>query len=157
MDQRYDAMLTWLGQHLGTAPRAPEPVAGDASFRRYFRVQTPEGSWIVMDAPPEKESCEAFVTLTRHWHQHGLHVPQLLAEDQEQGFLLLEDLGDRLYLNELTDEAAADRLYGEALSALVRLQGLPPPRIIPCRPMTASACSRRCSFSRTGSWNTSSA
>ncbi|MYL27252.1 MULTISPECIES: aminoglycoside phosphotransferase family protein [Halomonadaceae] len=127
MDQRYDAMLVWLDQCLGTAPRTPEPVAGDASFRRYFRVQTPEGSRIVMDAPPEKESCGAFVALTHHWHEHGLHVPALLAEDQAQGFLLLEDLGDRLYLDELTSEASADRLYGEALSALVRLQGLSSP------------------------------
>ena len=134
MDQRYDAMLAWLGQLFGTAPQTPEPVAGDASFRRYFRVKTPDGSRIVMDAPPEKESCAAFVALTHHWHEHGLHVPELLAEDQEQGFLLLEDLGDRLYLDELTSEAAADRLYGEALSALVKLQGLPSPLDHPLPP-----------------------
>ncbi len=127
MDQRYDAMLAWLKQVLGTTPGAPEAVAGDASFRRYFRVATGAGSRIVMDAPPEKESCEAFVAITRHWHEHGLHVPELLAEDRQQGFLLLEDLGDRLYLDELRDTATADRLYGDALNALVRLQGLPAP------------------------------
>ncbi|WP_349750935.1 phosphotransferase [Salicola sp. Rm-C-2C1-2] len=127
MDQRYDALRVWLDQTLGMAPQDLQAVAGDASFRRYFRVSTPDGSRIVMDAPPEKESCRAFVALTRHWHQHGLHVPALLAEDQAQGFLLLEDLGDRLYLDELTSENKVDQLYGEALRALVRLQGLPSP------------------------------
>lgn len=127
MDQRYDAMLAWLDRVLTEAPGTPEPVAGDASFRRYFRVQTPQGSRIVMDAPPEKESCTAFTALTRHWHALGLHVPALLAEDHAQGFLLLEDLGDRLYLEALTNERTADRLYGDALAALVRIQGLPSP------------------------------
>ncbi|XOZ32971.1 aminoglycoside phosphotransferase family protein [Halomonadaceae bacterium KBTZ08] len=134
MDQRYDAMLAWLRQTLGTEPGALEPVAGDASFRRYFRVTTPQGSRVVMDAPPEKESCEAFVALTRHWHQQGLHVPELLAADPDQGLLLLEDLGDRLYLDELTSEAAADRLYGQALRALAQLQGLPSPPDYPLPP-----------------------
>lgn len=134
MDQRYDAMLAWLGQILGTVPQAPEPVAGDASFRRYFRVRVPAGPRIVMDAPPEKESCEAFVALTRHWHAHGLHVPELLAEDRAQGFLLLEDLGDRLYLEGLDSEDSADRLYGDALNALIRLQALPAPPDYPLPP-----------------------
>ncbi|MGM0449742.1 MAG: aminoglycoside phosphotransferase family protein [Pseudomonadota bacterium] len=134
MDQRYDAMLAWLSRLLGTEPQAPEPVAGDASFRRYFRVRTPDGPRIVMDAPPEKESCQAFVALTRHWHSHGLHVPELLAENQEQGFLLLEDLGNRLYLDELAGTGAADPLYREALSALVRLQALPSPPDHPLPP-----------------------
>lgn len=122
MDHRYQALLNWLESTLPTSPEAVEPVAGDASFRRYFRVHADGAAQVVMDAPPEKEGCEAFVALARHWHDNGVHVPELIAIDSSQGFLLLEDLGDALYLDHLTNETQADGLYGDALEALVRIQ-----------------------------------
>lgn len=122
MEQRYRALLDWLDQTLQATPDSVTPVAGDASFRRYFRVRLGNETHVVMDAPPEKEGSEAFLALARHWHRYGLHVPAVLESDLEQGFLLLEDLGDDLYLNHLSDEAAADSLYGDALEALVHIQ-----------------------------------
>lgn len=122
MDQRYRALLHWLETTLPAAPDALTPVAGDASFRRYFRVQLGNETHIAMDAPPEKEGSDAFLALARHWHRYGLHVPAVLETDLAQGFLLLEDLGDDLYLDRLSDEATADVLYGDALEALVHIQ-----------------------------------
>ncbi|TVP57603.1 MAG: aminoglycoside phosphotransferase [Halomonadaceae bacterium] len=129
MDKRYQSLLDWLHQVLPAAPQEVAKVAGDASFRRYFRAHTETASgplsWIVMDAPPEHEDCAPFVAIARHWQAQGLHVPEILAEDRQQGFLLLEDLGDQLYSQALTQEARADILYGQAINALVRIQTLP--------------------------------
>lgn len=127
MDRRHQALLNWLEQVLEQPPREVSPLAGDASFRRYFRVETEHGPRVAMDAPPEKEDCTAFVAITRHWHDNGLHVPALLASDLEAGFLLLEDLGDALYLDRLDDEEQAGTLYRDALNALLRIQTQPSP------------------------------
>jgi len=78
-----------------------------------------------MDAPPDREDCRPFVYISRLLRDLGLHVPEILAEDTAQGFLLLSDLGSRLYLDEL-NEANVDRLYGDALGALATLQGCGP-------------------------------
>jgi len=122
MDQRYGALLDWLETSLQATPDAVTPVAGDASFRRYFRVKLGNETHIAMDAPPEKEGSDAFLALACHWHRYGLHVPAVLETDLAQGFLLLEDLGDDLYLHRLSDEATADLLYGDALEALIHIQ-----------------------------------
>ncbi|QCF27260.1 aminoglycoside phosphotransferase family protein [Hydrocarboniclastica marina] len=128
MDNREAQLTAWLEAELGGPAPALLPVAGDASFRRYFRIQLPgtsgpaeNGTAIVMDAPPEHESCDAFLAIAQHWHDAGIHVPAVLASDAGQGFILLEDLGDELYLKHLTP-ANADRLYGDALTALVQIQ-----------------------------------
>lgn len=122
MDQRYEAMLDWLTGALPAPVDSVVTVAGDASFRRYFRACLAGESYIVMDAPLDKEDCDAFLALARHWNRYGLHVPAVLEADQDQGFVLLEDLGDDLYLDRLTDEATAEELYGDALEALVHIQ-----------------------------------
>jgi len=131
MDTRLQSLLHWLRQIDGFTEAEAQPVSGDASFRRYFRVwrQRPGHgcqSCIVMDAPPGYEDCRPFIAIARHWRKHGIAVPEIMAADPEQGFLLLEDLGDRLMLTELND-ASADRLYTEALEELVAIQRLPAP------------------------------
>lgn len=118
--------LRQLGQWLVRDCRLPdftvEPASADASFRRYFRVTLGDGaSWVAMDAPPDKEDCRAFVDVAARMAAAGLHVPQIVERDFDQGFLLLEDLGDCSYLAAL-DEGSADRLYGDAIGALLRLQ-----------------------------------
>lgn len=150
MDNRYRSLSHWLNQVLPAAPDTIEPVAGDASFRRYFRARLSQAgehrSWIVMDAPPEKEDCGPFVAIARHWHQQGLHVPEVLEEDRQQGFLLLEDLGDRLYGQAFLDQrgkpdpALAGPLYDSAMEALVRIQTLP--QDLPLPPYDASLLDR---------------
>ncbi|MDT8387733.1 MAG: phosphotransferase [Thiogranum sp.] len=101
------------------------PASSDASFRRYFRVQQNGTSYILMDAPPAQEDCRPFAQVTQLFLGLGLHVPELIASDLERGFLLLGDLGSRLYLDELHEDTA-DRLYGDALGALATLQSCGP-------------------------------
>lgn len=101
-----------------------EPVSGDASFRRYFRVRGAGGSWIAVDAPPEKENSEPFVRIARLWHRAGIPVPTLIATDLAQGFMLLEDFGNQLLLPALGDETV-DRLYKQAMALLQQIQAVP--------------------------------
>jgi len=118
-DHQRDA---WLAHILRGRPVRVTAASGDASFRRYFRVHLDGGATrILMDAPPPQEDCRAFVHVTAVLAAAGVHVPRIFEADLGRGFLLLSDLGDRLYLDVL-DDASADALYGDALDALVRLQ-----------------------------------
>ena len=121
-DSRLAALTRWVVATLGFAGSRIEPASADASFRRYFRVTRGGDTYIVMDAPPDKEDLVPFVTVARLLAGMGLNVPIVLARDSTQGFLLLSDLGSRQYLDELKADRAVDRLYGDALSALVTLQ-----------------------------------
>ncbi len=123
--QRLEQLNHWLSQELGLPRYAIAPASSDASFRRYFRVSFDGESRIVMDAPPDKEDSRPFVRIARALHGIGLNVPQILAEDLAQGFLLLTDLGSEQYLPALT-EASVGRLYGDAMSALLTLQACGP-------------------------------
>lgn len=99
------------------------PASSDASFRRYFRFTQQNDTFIVMDAPPEHEDCRPFVAIARLFKQAGVHVPQVLREDLEQGFLLLTDLGATTYLDALGQSVdGADSLYRDAFTALVSIQ-----------------------------------
>ena len=88
-------------------------------------------TYIVMDAPPATENIEPWLDVGARLHGAGLHTPQVFAVDHAQGFVLMEDLGSRIYLPELND-ATADALYADAFDALTRMQtkidttGLPP-------------------------------
>jgi len=137
--QRETAFAQWLQQAApahGLLPDTLAPASADASFRRYFRIATQDGGHrIIMDAPPAQEDCRPFVQVAGLLTQAGLHAPQVLAWDEAQGFLLLSDLGLQTYLQVLTPpldsepllQAAPrdDQLYRAALTALVRLQGIP--------------------------------
>ncbi len=128
---RFAAWLAAAAAGHGLAADTLRPASADASFRRYFRLDAADGSGrtaIVMDAPPPQEDVRPFVRVTRLLAAAGLHVPPLLAEDAEDGFLLLGDLGSTLYLARLQqaqaegDAAGADRLMRSAITALVQLQ-----------------------------------
>lgn len=121
MDKRLEAIKQWISGVLGRDHFDLRPASADASFRRYFRVIVGERRYIVMDAPPEKEDMHRYVAIARRWHGLGLHVPEVLAEDYAQGFLLISDLGEQLYLPAL-NASSVNRLYGDALDALVVLQ-----------------------------------
>jgi len=97
------------------------PASADASFRRYFRLHTAGKTFIVMDAPPDKENCIPFVGIANALLELGLHVPEIYHQDLEQGFILLSDLGEQQYLQVLNNDNV-ERLYGDALSALMTLQ-----------------------------------
>ena len=123
-DARQEQLRGWVCQTLENRELELSPVAGDASFRRYFRVREADHTWIAMDAPPENEPLQAFLAVNAHLQEAGVHVPEIRAENPADGFLLLEDLGDTQYLSCL-NEKSADSLYGDALDALLRIQMLP--------------------------------
>lgn len=109
-------------QKAGWADAAETLLAADASFRRYFRLRRQDGSVaVVMDAPPDKEDVRPFMTVARILGDFGYSVPQIFAEDPDDGFLLLEDLGDMTYTQALTkghDEHELYSLAGDLLADL---------------------------------------
>ena len=121
-DSRRAAVESWLAAQLRGARFSLTPASVDASFRRYFRASLPDGrSYVVMDAPPDREDCRPFVHVARLLRAAGVHAPEVHAEDLAQGFLLLGDLGTQTYLQELNADNAA-RLLGDATDALLRWQ-----------------------------------
>jgi len=117
-DQRLIDLQQWLRRDLGIAFDNIEAASGDASFRRYFRIDHDGESLIVMDAPPDKEDCVPFINLANALLKTGLNVPRVLQQNLEQGFLLLSDLGSVQYLEQLNSESA-EQLYGDAFDALL--------------------------------------
>ena len=98
-------------------------ASADASFRRYFRVNATENtpSLIAMDAPPEHEDCRPWLTIAKLFAASGVHVPQIMAENLDEGFILMSDLGNTTYLQALTPDNAPG-LYAEALGSLIAIQ-----------------------------------
>ena len=125
-DVRRDAARAWTEQALRRKSSAASftftPASADASFRRYWRAALADGSsYVVMDAPPDREDCRPFVRIAAMLQAAGVNAPQVLAQDLEQGFLLLTDLGTRTYLEEL-NEGNAVRLFSDAIDTLLRWQ-----------------------------------
>ncbi|MEG3639109.1 aminoglycoside phosphotransferase family protein [Magnetococcus sp. PR-3] len=101
-------------------------VAGDASFRSYYRVLRQTGpSLIVMDAPPDKEDSHPFVAIAHFLRQHGVKAPDIKVCDFEQGLFLLEDFGDLTFARALEEGQNAQTLYGAAVDTLLTLQASP--------------------------------
>lgn len=112
-----------MQQVLGPNKPSIEPASADASFRRYFRIRSAEAVYIVMDAPPAQEDCGPFLQVADYLSQMGLHAPRVLEANLDQGFLLLTDLGSQQYLEVLqSDTGQAEKLYGDAITALLRMQ-----------------------------------
>ncbi|MFM2398787.1 MAG: hypothetical protein RL341_944 [Pseudomonadota bacterium] len=110
-----------LQSQYGLAPETLQIASADASFRRYFRVHAGSTSYIIMDAPPTHENCAPYLHVSQLFGAAGVHVPQIHAQDLEQGFLLLEDLGQTMYLPQLT-QSSAPALYSAAFDALMKIQ-----------------------------------
>lgn len=120
-DNRIVLLQRFSRQALDSANLSFAPASADASFRRYFRATHNQQSWIVMDAPPDKENLDQFIRIAKRLRSLGLNVPDVLAYDIDNGFCLLTDLGSIPYLDALNAQTV-ERLYGDALSALVTLQ-----------------------------------
>jgi aminoglycoside/choline kinase family phosphotransferase len=125
----FEAWLAAVTPRHGLKPASVRSASSDASFRRYFRVDAESGSFVIMDAPPDKEDCRPFVKVDRLLDAHGVGVPHIHEWDEAQGFMLLHDLGEHTLLSTLDPtqpDAAGNRArYTEALDELVRLQGVP--------------------------------
>ena len=112
-------------------PSTLRPASADASFRRYFRIDGDDAqTYIVMDAPQPAEDVRPFIQIAGLFGQIQLTVPQVLAQDIEQGLLLLSDLGTTMYFDALND-ASAHALYMDAIDALVLLQSQSQPDVLP--------------------------
>ena len=118
---RAEALRRFVESSLAATGLSIEPASADASFRSYWRVASRGGTHVVMDAPPEKENLEPWLDIGARLRAAGLHAPEVFAVDRTQGFVLMEDLGARLYLPEL-NEHSVDALYADALDALLRMQ-----------------------------------
>ena len=124
MPKRLELLTRWLNETLDSGQVQVTPASEDASFRRYFRVTTeshPDQTLIAMDAPPDKEDTEPFITISRMLVEAGIHAPEVLKINKDKGFLLLTDLGSEPYLDALND-GSVDSLYGDALDTLLRMQ-----------------------------------
>ncbi|MHB1273129.1 MAG: aminoglycoside phosphotransferase family protein [Rhodanobacter sp.] len=118
---RATARLDWIRSTLGDNSLTLAPASADASFRSYWRTRHAGQSWILMDSPPALEDPAPWLAIGKKLAAAGLHVPAVHAVDPARGFVLIEDLGSRLYLPALND-ASVDALYGDALDALLRMQ-----------------------------------
>lgn len=121
MTDRYSLMLDFLNKHI-TGDYRVESLAGDASFRRYHRVYQGDTTYLVMDAPPERESTAEFIAIAKLMGQ-AVNTPDILAKDTKQGFLLLQDFGDVEFAHAIKTPKK-DELYQKALTTLIDLQSL---------------------------------
>lgn len=120
---REDLLKDWLASISDKTLGNIQSASADASFRRYFRVTDKNDgkTYIVMDAPPDKENCTPFIQVTQLLRNASVNAPEIIRENEEQGFLLLSDLGNKTYLDHLTNEQA-DTLYSDAIDSLVLMQ-----------------------------------
>jgi aminoglycoside/choline kinase family phosphotransferase len=127
MTENFPAGLDEFLDEAGWGGAQVEPLPGDASFRRYFRVRNGGASAMLMDAPPPHEDPTEFLRVGKWLVEHGLRAPRIYAERPAQGLVLIEDFGThrmRDWLDEHSD--AEEAVYAEAIDALVELHARPP-------------------------------
>lgn len=123
MNTRETKLSNWLSQLFPKKTLSLQELSGDASFRRYFRCYHPEGTYIIMDAPPEKNNdCVPFSLIDNAFLANNINVPKIHHSDLKEGFMLLEDFGDTTYLQAFKTENP-HKLYQDAIDALIRIQG----------------------------------
>lgn len=120
----------WLESELNLVVTEITRLAGDASFRQYFRIKTPDSSFILMDAPPDKECCQSFIEIDKLFCDNYLHAPHIFEQNLEKGWLLLEDFGDDVLLNILTPQNV-DEYYHKAIDMICDIQHIDPPEELP--------------------------
>ncbi|WP_353217688.1 phosphotransferase [Sandarakinorhabdus sp.] len=124
----------FLNAH-GWGGAAVRPLAGDASFRRYFRVVLADRTAVLMDAPPDKEDSRPFLAIAGHLNGLGFAAPQALAADLDQGLILLEDFGDARVAPVLAHDASGEaEIYAAAVDLLAALHQHPPGDTAPYTP-----------------------
>jgi aminoglycoside/choline kinase family phosphotransferase len=130
----FSEWLRGLSDEQALLPQTLRPASADASFRRYLRVDTRNGvSRIVMDAPPDKENCRPFVQVAGLMQGAGLLVPQILAWDEAQGFMLLSDLGTQTMMEQMdaSNPQANHARYLQAVDTLLAWQLASKPGVLP--------------------------
>jgi aminoglycoside/choline kinase family phosphotransferase len=122
-DNRLTLLTQWLEVIFNTSNFIINPASSDASFRRYFRIKHKNNTFIIMDAPPEKENIQPFILMAKRLEKHSVFTPKILRTDQEKGLILMQDLGDTTFLQALKYKHA-ETLYKRAIDTLLQLQGV---------------------------------
>jgi len=122
-DQRLEDIKHWIESDLNINDYQLKPASEDASFRRYFRLSTESASWVIMDAPPDKENCEPFIKVAQLIENAQVQSPHIFCFNRQQGFMQLSDLGSTAYLTNLNAETV-DLLYADAIHAIVKMQSI---------------------------------
>lgn len=133
MQYRLECLNRWLQElqnHFRFNLDSMRKASADASFRCYYRLDGEDRSYIVMDCPPDKENVSAFIHVDQLFRAAGVNVPIIYAENEEEGFLLLSDLGTETYLDVLNEDNC-DALMSEAIDALIKIQLASEPNILP--------------------------
>ncbi|MCH9646019.1 MAG: phosphotransferase [Proteobacteria bacterium] len=120
-DQRLDQLEDWLEIFFDDANFTLSKASDDASFRRYFRIERSNLSFIAMDAPPAKENSKLFIEVANLLRDNHVHAPKIIDADLAQGFLLIEDLGSTTFLQALNGKTNLD-LYKLAIDELIKIQ-----------------------------------
>lgn len=121
MSERNQSLHNWLSNIFETSDYDLKPASEDASFRMYYRLYLQDETFIVMDAPPQHENSALFIDITNRLQHCKVNAPLIHKENTAEGFLLLSDFGDELYLPNLT-QTTADALYKDAINTLVKIQ-----------------------------------
>jgi aminoglycoside/choline kinase family phosphotransferase len=127
---RASERLSWARGALADPALDLVRASTDAGFRSYWRTSGHAPSRIVMDSPPDKEDVRPWLRIRALLEAGGVRVPQVLAQDLERGYLLLEDLGADTFLQVIGD-ANADDLFDAAMAQLLKLQAIAPPADLP--------------------------
>ena len=122
-DERLDQLEDWLEIFFDDTDFTLSKASDDASFRRYFRIERSNLSFIAMDAPPEKENSKLFIDIANLLHDNNVRAPKIIDADLEQGFILIEDLGNTTFLQALNKQPKL-YLYKMAIDELVKIQAI---------------------------------
>jgi len=120
----------WIGEQLKSDDFSVHSLRSDASFRSYYRVKQRDFSYVVMDAPPDREKTDLFVNIANTWRSQALPVPEIFAWEKEKGYVLLSDFGDTLLLDVLNADNV-EQYYQQAINLLIRLQEQAPRDLAP--------------------------
>lgn len=121
--ERTHLLDNWIREQFAERSFTLQPASADASFRQYFRVYFDDQTFVLMDAPPQYEDSATFLKVAEILSATGVHVPEILAHNLDDGFLLLSDLGSNTFLQALNDHPdRANHLYNDATDALIKIQ-----------------------------------
>ncbi|WP_410472267.1 aminoglycoside phosphotransferase family protein [Faucicola mancuniensis] len=124
-NQRDTDLHAWLSQIFADQHFEHHRLAGDASFRSYHRLTVDNEKYIVMDAPPAKESVKEFIAVDTLMADF-VHVPKLVAVNETQGFIVLEDLGATDFADKIgVDTTTTENLYQKAMQTILKIQQIP--------------------------------
>jgi len=121
---RIEALETWIKTQFALPCIELMPITNDASFRQYYRCTIKGSAYIVMDAPPDKENISEFIKITNLLSQAPILVPELIAYDITQGFIILSDFGDTWLLTHVKNLTPRDitECYHQALNTIIDIQ-----------------------------------